>query len=279
MEEAIKQCKAQCPKEGCTDKAIRAVDTAAAFYWGSLEDGAEAGQLMYRLSNRECAHFKTCGTHTDSIKGTSKTNIEILHEFTAMQANVTARACPEARINKDHIQMRMKVPLIQGTLRYAYLRSKGKASDADIGSGSAFAASIVPFIAACNFKDAEIINNNMETTTRRTDFPEIKSAFERHYSCLGLTCKDIGGYWDHSSNEFFKGAEPCAFDAVEPEESPHKKKAFGWGFGVSVFVVLFALICLRRRMLSSKKKKARGGTRTMDDFSDSSDDSDGAEFT
>lgn len=275
MEESIKICKTQCPKEGCSDKAITAVDAAAAFYLGSLEDGSGKGKLMHSVADLECKHFKTCGIKSDSTKGTAKANIEVLSEFQALQSNLTVRACPEARTHKDQIMKWMKVPLIQGTMRYAYMRSKTIATDVDIALGAAYAASIVPLVAACSFNDAEIINNNMEMTAKSADFTMVKDAFERHYACLGVMCSEIGGYWNPDNNAYYEGAEQCTFDVVQSEEDGPKKKAIGWGVGVPLFVAVAILIAARRRKAKRKSKRSGGADNDLDDLSDSSDDSDG----
>lgn len=264
MEVAAQQCKSTCPKGGCSSDPVNSVDIAAAFYIGSLENGSGSGKLMYSVADLECKEFKTCGITGDATTGTAKANIEILQDFLDMQTNLTAQACSVARSQKDHVMNRMNIPLIQGTLRYAYLRSKDKATEIDTAIGAAYAASIVPLVAGCSFQDAVIIHDNMETTATSTDFATVKEAFERHYACLGLTCKDIGGYWDRRS--YFEGAAPCTFDVVKTESVP--KKAIGWGVGVPLFLIAAGvLFCVCRR--NSGKK-----SRNIDDFSDSSFDDD-----
>ena len=274
MEEAAKECKTKCPIEGCTELGTRAVDAAAAYYFGSLEDGNGAGKLMHHLADLECKEFKTCSLSGDSIDGTAKANIEILNHLKLMQTNVTNRACPDARTHKDHIAKWIKVTLIQGTLHYAYLRHQKIASATDVGNGAAFAASVAPFLSACSFTDAEIISNNSEVTARATDFALIKNTFERQYTCLGIKCKDVGGYWDPTKNTYFDGAEMCTFDVLEEEQVAKVKKSY-WGmFGVVLAMTMVFVLCLYRRMRQSKKKKTDKFRESDIDFSDSSDDSD-----
>jgi hypothetical protein len=273
LEESVKECKTKCPVDGCTEMGIHAIDSAAAFYFGSLEDGAGSGRLMHSIADQECSQFKTCGSSGDSIKGSSKANVEVLLELQMMQTNMTHRACTEARLHKDQIVKWMKVPLIQGTLRHAYMRQHNTASNVDIANAAIYAASIVPLLAACSFNDAEVINNNMETTARTTDFQMVKSTFERHYTCLGVKCSDIGGYWDPNKKGYYDGAEMCTFDVIQEENAPTKKKKTRWGIIVSLVILLVITLILYRRKRKAKQKKNK--MRESDiDFSDSSDDSD-----
>lgn len=277
LEESVQQCKNTCTQESCTELGIHAIDSAAAFYFGSLDDGSEgSGRLMQHIADLECKEFKTCGSSGDSLKGASKANHEVLQELQVMQYNITARACTEARSRKDHIVKWMKVPLIQGTLRYAYLRYQNQATSVDIANGAIYAASIVPLVSGCSFTDAEIINNNMETTARATDFSAVKAAFERQYTCLGVKCSDIGGYWDHSKKTYYDGAEMCNFDVVTEASTPKENKNVQWGIIASLAVLLGITIYMYRRRRNTKSKQKKNKARESDiDFSDSSDDSDG----
>lgn len=273
MEEATKECKTKCPKEGCTELGIRAVDAAAAYYFGSLENGNGAGKLMYHLADLECKEFKTCDVSGNSITGPAKANLEILHHLQTMQTNVTNRQCPDARSHKDQITKWIKVILVQGTLHYAYLRQQNETSAADVANGAAYAASIAPFLSACSFTDAEIITNNMETTAR-PNFALVKLTFEKQYTCLGIKCSDVGGYWDKSRNAYHVGAEMCTFDVLEGEEEVSKSKRSHWVvFGVVLGMTVIAFF-LYRRMRQTTKKKSDKFRESDIDFSDSSDDSD-----
>ena len=277
LEESINQCKSKCPPEGCTNLGIHAVDSAAAFYFGSLDNGSEdSGRLMQRVADLECKEFKTCGISGDEIKGLSKASHEVLQELQMMQHNITQRACTEARSHKDKIVKWLKVPLIQGTLRHAFLRYQNQATSVDIANGAIYAASIVPLVSGCSFTDAEIINNNMEVSARATNFSVVKSAFERQYACLGVKCSDIGGYWDHRNKEYFPDADMCTFDVVIEESTQEEKERVHWGFIASLAVLLAVSLLLYQRRRKAKSKQKKPKCRESDiDFSDSSDDSDG----
>merc|ERR1719422_2072016 len=80
FEDAIDDCNAGCSngfvdttQEDCnslTMNAVHAWDEGVAFYTGSREGVAEGGSsdgvLSYRLAEKRCKNFKTCGKNHDS---------------------------------------------------------------------------------------------------------------------------------------------------------------------------------------------------------------------
>jgi len=282
LEETVHKCRQATEEKGeaaenSRDTALKSLDGAVAFYAGSLEDGTGSGEFLYALADAECKEFKTCGPNGDSTQGTAKVNLDILQSLDFMQANVTTLHCSEARKHKDDILWRMRVPLIQGTLRYAYMRKYNQVTGTEKAVGSAFAASIVPLVAACNYQDAKLIGDAMETMTKTTDFTMVKRAFEKHFACLAVTCSDIGGYWAADKNQYHEGADPCTFDLNDGDNDEHGKKTIGWAVAVPLFVII-AAYCFVKRRHSRKKKKKRGDGGIFDDefsdYSSSSDDSD-----
>jgi hypothetical protein len=280
LELAIKECRMGCPVEGCTkNKAVTSVDAAAAIYIGSLEkiDGSGEGKFMFSIADLECHHFKTCGSKIGK-KGTSNVNVEVIRSFQIMQLNATKRECPALSLQKDEVTRWMTVPLIQGTLRYAYMRSKNKyIKPVEKAIGTAYGASVAPLVSGCSYSDAKIINDNMETVAASTDFSKVKEAFERQYACLKVKCADIGGLWDKEGNDYYEGAEPCSFDAANESQDEDSNK-LGWAIAVPLFVVatVLAIVFRRRRAAALKRKRKREKrpwATDLDDLSESSDDS------
>merc|ERR1712003_493932 len=122
MEDALDDCKEACTIESCNDDPVHAWDEAVAFYTGSLEgpDGSGSGKLPYALADKRCGNFKTCGDLADSATGGSKVNMEILDRLLIGQAKLAKGECQSARKEADEIQTLMLIPLIQGSLRYAW---------------------------------------------------------------------------------------------------------------------------------------------------------------
>ena len=102
----------------------------------------------------------------------------------------------------------MSVPLVQGTLRYAYKVDKLQGDEMAIAEGVVYAASILPQLADCDKDDANIVYNNMMVDTRDTHFSDIKQAFERNYGCLGISGKLVGGLWNNSTSNYYPGEIP-----------------------------------------------------------------------
>jgi hypothetical protein len=214
MEDALDDCENDCKKTGCNDDPVRAWDEAVAFYTGSLEgiDGMGSGKLLYALADKRCANFRTCGDLAKSTEGVSHVNQEIIRFFTLGSRMLTQAKCTEAREYKNKIESMMTVPLIQGTLRYAYITSTditaGEKAEAE---GATFAAAILPIVHDCDEDAADVIYKNMKTGQKNTaNFLEVKSAFESVYDCIGIRGADVGGVWDAATGDYAPGARPYA---------------------------------------------------------------------
>ena len=67
-----------CNEHAASTKSVHAWDEGVAFYTGSLEGAAyggnSAGKLLYRLAEKRCANFGTCGASGAGAAGTSQVN-------------------------------------------------------------------------------------------------------------------------------------------------------------------------------------------------------------
>jgi len=210
LEDAIADCENGCATDACNDDAVHALDEAAAFYYGNLwnTDGG-IGNLHYALSRKRCGNFNTC---VEGTSGDAVVNLQITSEMMKMQKNLSAGKCGEAKKNVDYIVNRMKVPVIQGTLRYAYKTDPNAGnvwSTKAEAEGSTFAFGVLPWVHACSPSDAETIYQNMKLGQGGTaNFAEVKQAFENNYECMGIYCNNVGGLVDSDGN-YYEGAEPC----------------------------------------------------------------------
>lgn len=170
------------------------------------------GYLLYALANKRCVNFKTCGAAGDSIDGLAKLNMDIFREFKVGQQSLVNGQCADARLQKERIAALMAVPLVQGTIRYAYLTDTALSPTVDEkakAEGAVFAASVLPVVHDCSPSDAQIIYDNMAVGSLGTDFPAVKAAFERNYNCMGISANDVGGLFDSASNDYFAQAAPA----------------------------------------------------------------------
>jgi hypothetical protein len=257
LEDSIDDCDKGCSTADCNDDAVHALDEAVAFYSGELT-GDSIGNLMYGLAEKRCINFSTCGKDGDSSSGKAKVNYEIFADFERMQTALREKECGMARNIKESIARQMFVPLIQGTLRYAYITDiqPGATQKAE-AEGVAFAAAVLPMVHSCNEDDAQTIYDNMKTGQGNTaDFDAVKKAFERNYDCLGITCKDVGGYWNSADEVYFEGAGPCG----SGDGSTNVGMAVGITVGVAALAVLalFAFACRARRR-SATSADMKGG--------------------
>jgi hypothetical protein len=255
LEDSIDDCNDGCSTDDCNDDAVHALDEAVAFYTGEIT-GSGIGNLMYALAEKRCMNFNTCGKDGDSSAGQAKVNYEIFADFERMQSALRGKECGTARNIKERITKQLFVPMVQGTLRYAYITgTQPDGTEKAEAEGAAFAAAVLPMVHSCNEKDAQIIYDSMQTGQGNTaDFDAVKQAFQRNYGCLGITCKDVGGYWNSADDVYFEGAGPCGSGASKAG------MAVGISVGVGALLVLAGLcVCKsRRRSATSADMKGDG---------------------
>lgn len=159
-----------------------------------MKSGDGDGKLLHALADKRCVNFGTCH---DDVGGKSKVNKEILALFKKGSGELLEKRCEDARKTKNKIADLMYIPLIQGTLRYAYKVHMLQGGEKEKAEGAIFAASVLPRIFAENESDAETIYENMRVGAISTSFSEVKEAFERNYKSLNIKCSDVGGLLDN----------------------------------------------------------------------------------
>jgi len=200
IEDAISDCAASCTNPGaqdCNADPVHAIDEAAAFYAGSLEgSGAtgmpNAGKLIFRLAEKRCANFGTCNPGAQA-----KANQKIMAKLQEAQTELKNARCSNVPALRESITSLMSIPLVQGSLRYAWkVAEEPGAGEKEKAEGAVFSAAILPRVSACDTAKAKIISDNMKidaTNHMSAGFTAVKEAFEATYCCLGINCDDIGG--------------------------------------------------------------------------------------
>lgn len=217
MEDALAKCVPDAFDE-LNEPALHSWDEGVAFYAGTLEgtDGSGSGKLLHAVAEKRCQNFKTCGEKGNSITGGAYVNYKIIELFNLGKQELYLGDCEEKKggevrkvVNK--IISQMAVPMIQGTLRYAYKVGvlKGPDKDKELAEGGAFSHAILPRLADVSSKDAKTLYENIGYGAQNTDFAAVKKALEKNYKKMGITCDDVGGLWDTASNDYYPGASPC----------------------------------------------------------------------
>jgi len=235
-EAAILKCEAFDPSLLYNRDAIHAWDEGVAFYTGNMEDvdGSGSGKLVYALADKRGENFGTCGADGDSTSGTSQVNIDIIALANAANADLLALDCDGAAEKMASIQSLMYIPLIQGTIKYAWkTENAGDAGDEKgKAEGTAFAHAVLPMVHEIDETAAETIYDNMKADAGIPSSADVKAAFESVYEGMGVTCEQVGGLLD-DADEYLPGMEPCVTKCTDRGQG--LKNAFEIvGMGLSV---------------------------------------------
>ncbi|GAB5370026.1 hypothetical protein AAMO2058_001457100 [Amorphochlora amoebiformis] len=209
MTDAVEDCQRR--QLDANGDAAHAWDEAVAFYSGSLEGatGAGSGKLLYALAEKRCANFGTCNTD-----GSAPINDAIIQLFKEGQDALIAGKCQAVVDIRDRIVAKMTVPLVQGTIRYAYRSDPNglNRGTKDRAEGWAFAAAILPQVQACSQRAGDEVRENMfwNATTAVVDGAAyVKKQLEDVYVCMGITCEEVGGLRNNADTDYITGLEPC----------------------------------------------------------------------
>lgn len=207
--DAVDDCRAGKTKDN--DDAVVAWDEGVAFYTGSLEgtDGQGDGALVFNLADKRCRDFKTCDNGS-SLSGMSKVNKDLFALFSQGQGQIGNGKCDELEQTVNKIAAKMYIPLIQGTMRYAYKVDNLEQSEKSRAEGAVFAFSVLPIVAACSEDDGRTIASNMQVGASGTSYSSVVNAFERNYGCMGISQSDVGRLYDEASGSAYPLASPAS---------------------------------------------------------------------
>jgi hypothetical protein len=116
----------------------------------------------------------------------------------------------------------MSIPLVQGSIRYAWKVAEAQGGETEKAEGAVFSAAILPRVSSCDAAKAKIISDNMKInagTFMTSGFTAVKEAFEATYACLGITCEDIGGLLVSAVDlgVYKAKAAPCVTPVMVPQ--------------------------------------------------------------
>lgn len=174
--------------------AVHAWDEGVAFYVGNMEgvDGSGSGKLVYNLADKRGGDFGI-GTevNTEFIALSNRGNLEL-----------QSGDCDAAEATKNEIIDIIYIPLIQGSLKYAFKSTDEKAK----AEGTAFMHAVIGRVNAASPAAASIIYDELKATGT-FDEAAVKDAFESVYDDLGLTCEQVGEL--QSDGFVYEGMEAC----------------------------------------------------------------------
>jgi len=138
--------------------------------------------------------------------------------------------------------------MIQVALRYAYKVDKLQGGSKEKAEGAVFAAAILPLVHACSATAATTISKNMKIdapSPMADGFAAVKKAFESTYSCLGITCTQVGGLI-LTGSQYHEGAFPFHESAPSQKDADASKatKSSKGGTGVAIAAVGMSLMTL-----------------------------------
>merc|ERR1712232_429017 len=142
----------------------------------------------------------------------------------------------------DSIVQYMTVPLVQGALRYAYRVAELQGGDKEKAEGAVFSAAVLPLVHSCDAAAATLISDNMKINAAepmKDGFTAVKEAFEKTYSCLGITCAHVGGLL-LTDSEYYSNAEPCGLNS-DTGVSSARTTATSGGLAMLALVLVAAL--------------------------------------
>jgi hypothetical protein len=121
----------------------------------------------------------------------------------------------------DQIVSLMTVPLVQGSLRYAHkIGMNTDRSQKNAAEGATFTAAVLPLVHACSATSAALISANQKfglyDQSAYPDFVAVKAAFEATYSCLGITCEQVGALVDSSGEPLHPATAACSTTQLAP---------------------------------------------------------------
>lgn len=227
-------------------------DTAIAFYVGSTVSTDDGPDLLFDVANARCRLAGTCGESGDEFEGKAQVNYEVLNQFTIGQEQIEGRECTELGRTKEEIVRLMTIPLIQGTIRHAHLMSEETFDLQHSRKGTAYAAAVLPILHSCSERDAAVVHENMRGAIDQTvDFVAVRNAFVRNYNCLKVSCQEIGGIWNDSTNDWEEVMYPC-MEAAGRRGHGSSNSSRGHGF-LKFAYALGGLIALAALLLFLKK--------------------------
>jgi len=188
---AVSLCKSKMNGSSLEEGGVHVLDEAVAYWIGEdqMTGSAYEGHLLYALAEDMGSRFN------QDDGGQSIVNKKVLRLFNEAKDQITfANTCTIH--SRTHIKLKhiadelvsvMTIPLLQGLIFYM---NKGSAQGAKL-----YAVAVIPLLAGCDPQKYERLKEMLISQDYQASmFNEIMSLIQQCYSCLGITCDDIGYY-------------------------------------------------------------------------------------
>jgi hypothetical protein len=199
---------------GCLIRRSPSIPVACRARRGSAR--APSGKLLYRLAQKRCRNYKTCGSAGESADGDAYVNLQIFSRAITMQRAMQSGDCESLPSLIDEIAALMSIPFVQGMLRYAYKVRYLSGGSVERAEMAVFAAAVLPRLAHCNESAAEVAYSYVNVNSASVDFQLVRAVFEQNYACLNISCEQIGGLWYSDSSAYAEHFAPCVTGVPAP---------------------------------------------------------------
>ena len=186
LEDAARMCRAA-SSGGSVGFGEKQLDLAAAYWigWGQETGEDNTGQLLYNLAEHADRRF---GKDQDG----SEVNKNVISLVNQMKSDIIdAGKCPsdyeKFRSLVHQTIAQMTVPLVQNLIHFMYSK---KPKHLEL-----YALAILPQIYACDTAAHDDLHKKLILNSYDSaDFDQIVSDLQSLYSCLKITCADVGTY-------------------------------------------------------------------------------------
>jgi len=176
-------------------KSMTSFDEALAYYVGNDQEigSAETGYSFYSLSEKANLHFSKAGSHTAASHSSVNMNIGAL-----VQEAYKYYSFPDACIKESTTAANLYsvasrfISQSQITLVQMLIHSM---ATKDLKRTKMYATALIPQVIRCKPSAYRALYASLlEKTYDPQEFISIMEELQQTYSCLGITCEDIGAY-------------------------------------------------------------------------------------
>ena len=229
-------------------------DEALAFYTGSttlLNPTTNIGFFQYSLAEKKCPLFQTCGVTGDDMKFYKSTaNQKVFSLFAAGSSYAEAGRCSNLVTVKESLVKQFTVPVIQGIMQYLFQSetSTGDAKEKSRAELWSFASALLPLV---NFYSPSVATTLVQNTriTNVATVPSgraaVKASLESVYGAIGITCSDVGGFYNSATKSYYDGMDPCIDSSTPVQQSvPSETKSTNMTASAPIAIALIIIVLI-----------------------------------